>query len=105
MKLSILDGTFAICRLSPDDAVPEWINKNRFWTVTRQTDELSIVCAQENIPTTVKAERDWMIIKIEGPLDFGLTGVLASVANPLADARISIFAISTFDTDFILVRQ
>lgn len=105
LKLSILEHTYAVCRLSPDSQLPEWIDKNDFWSVTKTNDELSIVCRQKNIPADTKAERGWSIIKVEGPLDFGLTGILASIANPLAKAKISIFAVSTFDTDYILVKD
>lgn len=104
MRLSILDGTYAICRLEPKAALPSWIDPSCFWTVTRSEDELSVVCSQAGVPGAVKAERDWRILKVAGPLDFGLTGVLSSIAKPLAEAKISIFAVSTFDTDYVMVR-
>jgi hypothetical protein len=116
MKLSVLSSTFSVCRLPPDTpGIPDWVRRDLFWTVTRTSDELSIVCAAEGVPAVdisgisdvlgLKVESGWRIIRVEGPLDFSLTGILASIANPLAQAKISIFAISTFDTDYVLVRE
>lgn len=105
MKLSILDDLYAVCRLKSDDELPTWVSKAGFWTITKTQEELSVLCLQSGIPKEVKAETDWKIIRVEGPLDFGLTGVLASIANPLATAKVSIFAVSTFDTDYILVKK
>ena len=76
----------------------------RFVSITRTSDELSIVCAERDVPLGVKVDRGWRALKIEGPLDLSLTGVLASIAVPLAEAKINIFAISTFDTDYVLVK-
>lgn len=110
LTLTALPETFAICRLSVDEAVPEWAMLGEFVSITHTRDELSIVCAaknvpaEENMPPDVKADRDWRALKVEGPLDLALTGVLASLANPLAEAQINIFAISTFDTDYLLVK-
>jgi hypothetical protein len=67
-------------------------------------DELSIVCAEEHVPPDVRADRDWRALKVEGPLDLALTGILASLANPMAQAQINLFAVSTFDTDYLLVK-
>jgi hypothetical protein len=76
-----------------------------FVSITHTADELSIVCAEEHVPSGVKADREWRALKVEGPLDLALTGILASLANPLAEAQINIFAISTFDTDYLLVKE
>ena len=73
--------------------------------ITKTTDELSIVCYEDIVPKNIKAEKDWVSFKVEGPLDFSLTGVLSSLAGPLADENISIFSISTFDTDYLLVKS
>ncbi len=104
LTLSILPDPLAICRLSPAQDVPEWAMLGEFVSITHAADELSIVCAEENVPSDVKADRGWRALKVEGPLDLALTGVLASLANPLAEAKINIFAISTFDTDYLLVK-
>jgi hypothetical protein len=105
MKLTVLDDTFAVARLTANSNVPSWALKGPFFSIGKTEDELSIVCRQNLIPGDVKMEKDWKIIKVEGPLDFGLTGILASIANPLAEAKISIFAISTFDTDYVMVKN
>ncbi len=105
MKLSALSNLFAVCRLSSTAHFPSWIDRKYFWAVTKTDEELSLVCIQSCVPKEVKAETGWRIIKVEGPLDFGMTGILASIAAPLATAKISIFALSTFDTDYILVKD
>lgn len=102
--LEILPETFAICRLDPESTIPSWAN-GRFLDITRTDEELSIVCSQRRVPADVRHEPGWRCFKVCGPLPFSATGVLASLASPLADAGISIFAISTFDTDYLLVRQ
>ncbi len=105
LTLSILPDTFSICRLDPNERVPDWVRTYSFVSMTRTADELSIVCLDKDVPIEVKADRDWRCLKVEGPLDLSLTGVLASLAVPLAEARIAIFAISTFDTDYLLVKE
>jgi hypothetical protein len=103
MRLDLLRGEFAIARLGAADRVPEWARSVDFVSITRTSDELSIVCESSRVPERVRAERGWRVLKIEGPLEFSMVGVLASIAGPLAGAGISIFAISTFDTDYVLV--
>ncbi len=104
LSLSLLPDQYAVCQLEPAAPVPQWSSSGPFTSVTRTSDELSIVCLKSQVPKGVRTEGPWIVYKVEGPLDFGLTGILASVANPLADAKVSIFAISTFDTDYILVK-
>ena len=105
LNLSLLEGTFAVCRLPPSAAFPHWAVKEKFFSITKTLDELSLVCPQENIPETLDCERNWRCLKVEGPLDFSLTGILSSLTLPLAQAGISIFAISTYDTDYLLVKE
>jgi hypothetical protein len=105
VKLSTLDELYAIVRLDPDTDVPEWVVGGHFWSVTRSDSEMSIVCRQDDVPDDASAERGWIAFELAGPLDFSLTGVVASLCSPLADARISIFVISTFETDYLLVRE
>jgi hypothetical protein len=95
---------FAVARLAPDAPIPDWATMAAIFSITRTADELSIVAPEAAVPGDVRAERGWRALKIAGPIDFALTGVLASVLQPLAEARIGIFAISTFDTDYVLVR-
>jgi uncharacterized protein len=106
LTLCVMSIQLAVARLDAGDAIPSWGTEGtEFFSVTRTRDELSIVCEESKVPAEVKAERGWRCLKVEGPLDFGLTGILSSLAQPLAEAKISIFAISTFDTDYILVKQ
>jgi len=104
LRLTILPEALAVCRLAAGDAFPAWLPPHGFVSVTRTSDELSIVCPQDAVPPGVPCEPGWCALAVAGPLDFGLTGILASIATPLAEAGISIFAISTFDTDYVLVK-
>ncbi len=105
LTLSVLPDMLAICRLAPSTQPPLWALTGPFVALTRTVDELSIVCPQANVPDDVRCERGWRAFKVAGPLDFALTGTLASLATPLAQAGISIFAVSTFDTDYLLVKS
>lgn len=104
LELTLIEGRFAVCRLAPDAARPAWAAQG-FSSVTRTSDELSVVCAEDAVPPGVQREPGWRILQVAGPLEFGLTGILLSVARPLAEAGVSIFAISTFDTDYVMVRE
>src|SRR5512143_2093569 len=104
LTLSILPDRLAICRLDPAEDVPEWAMIGEFVSITHTGDELSIVCAEEYVPPEVKADRDWRALKVDGPLDLAMTGVLAALARPLAEAQISLLAVATFDTDYLLVK-
>lgn len=105
MRLSLLPTPLAVCRLDAGAAIPAWADAGEFFTASRTPHELSIVCAEAAVPEEVRAERGWRACGVRGTLDFSLTGVLLSLAQPLAAAGISIFAISTFDTDYVLVKQ
>jgi uncharacterized protein len=101
-----LDPTpLAVCRLPAHAAVPPWIDDagGPLRSATRTRDELSIVVAEQAVPAEVQAERGWRALRVRGPLAFSLTGVLASLAGPLADAEVPIFVLSTYDTDWVLV--
>lgn len=106
MNLTILDTTFSVIKLPKTEEIPSWASKGELFSITRTIEELSIVCASSNVPDNIlkDVEHEWKCIKVEGILDFGLTGILSSLANPLADNNISIFAISTFNTDYLLVK-
>jgi hypothetical protein len=99
----VLPGTFAVARMEPGAAVPPWAAEGMVSSVTRTPDELSIVCADEAVPPDVRAERGWRAIRVAGTIDFALTGILASILSPLGAAKVSIFAVSTYDTDCVLV--
>jgi hypothetical protein len=105
LTMKLLKEKYGVCRLDKNELIPEWAQKSNFFSITRTSDELSIVCSQKDIPSGIKFEGDWKILKIEGPLDFSLVGILASISRILAQKGISIFAISTYDTDYILVKD
>lgn len=102
--LAVLPNLYAVCRLDASTAVPDWSQVGTFTSVTRTPHELSIVCQSTSVPTEVTALRDWRCLRVEGPLDFALTGVMAALASPLAEASVSIFTLATYDTDYLLVR-
>lgn len=104
LTLSVLPGNFAVSRLGSEARVPRWATSGRFFSVTRTAEELSVVCEERAIPGEVTREGGWRCLKVLGPLDFGLTGILASLTAPIAEAGISIFAISTYETDYIMVK-
>jgi uncharacterized protein len=105
LTLTVLEGRLAVCRLDAGTEVPAWATTATFFSVTRTEDELSIVCPEGNVAEEIHREQGWRALKLEGPLDLSTVGILASVAEPLAGAAVSIFAVSTFDTDFVLVRE
>jgi len=104
LKFSRLPGSFAICQLPAGSDVPSWALQGPFFSVTRTEDELSVVCWVGQVPAEVRHEGDWACLKLEGPFPFSLTGVLASFIKPLSEQAISIFALATFDTDYVLVK-
>lgn len=103
LRLELTPGELAVSRLAPDAPVPAWA-AGPFWSVTRTPAELSVVCPAEAVPAEVTAERGWRSFRVAGPLDFALVGILARLTAPLAAEGISIFALSTYDTDYLLVR-
>lgn len=106
LTVDLLNEKFVICRLPPSSSLPSWAFNGPFYSITKTTDELSIVTIDDNqIPKDVKCERNWKCFKLLGPFPFNMTGVLASILNPLAKADIAILAISTFDTDYVMVKD
>lgn len=100
----MLPGQFAVCRLERNAVWPTWA-RGSFVSVTGTEDELSVVCAAEAVPADLVADRGWRVVKIVGPFAFTTVGVLASLAAPLAQAGVSLLAISTYDTDYLLVKS
>jgi len=103
LDLNVETWDLAVCRLPPDAAVPDWAMRGPFHAITRTPAELSIVCLSDGVPSGVRAETGWRCFSLAGPIAFTETGVLSSIAAPLAAAGIGIFVISTFDTDYVLV--
>ena len=105
LHVSVLKDRLTVCRLERDTEVPDWAVKGGLSSITRTPDELSIVCLEQNVPESLQCERGWRALKLRGPFEFSTVGVLVSVAEPLAEAGVSIFTISTYDTDYILVKE
>jgi uncharacterized protein len=105
LTLTALPGRYAISKLDPKAEVPLWAREGQFVSVTRTPAELSIVCPEDNVPAGVSCAPGWRVLKCEGPLDWALTGIVASLAEPLADAGVAIFPIATHDTEFLLIRE
>ena len=105
LQLSVVPEQFAVIRLDPTTALPAWASTGALVSITRTEDELSIVCPASSVPAGVPCKSRYSCLKVRGPLDFAETGVLASMASPLAEAGISLFALSTYETDYILVAQ
>ena len=107
LSLEWIPGRFAVCRLGADEAVPDWAvasGSSGLLSVTRTDRELSIVASEERVPASTRAERGWVALRVGGTLDFGLVGVLSRLTGALAAAGVSVFAVSTYDTDILLVK-
>jgi len=108
LALRLLPGRFAVCRFDAEAPLPAWVLHEgaTFWSMTRTPDELSVVCDEDAVPPSVtRVEPGWRAFHVAGPIGLDETGVLASLATPLADAGIPLFALSTFDTDIVLVKE
>jgi hypothetical protein len=104
LTLDILSDELAVCRFPVDASVPNWAWSGELTSITSTDDELSVVCSADPVPADITHTAGWRALKVRGPLDFSLVGILAGISGTLADAGVSIFAISTYDTDYILVR-
>lgn len=105
LRIRVLPGELAVCRLPEDAEIPTWAWQGPICGALKALGEVSVVTAVEAVPDGVRSEGPWRALMVEGPLDFALTGILSSIAQTLALAQISLFALSTFDTDYILVRS
>ncbi len=104
-ELVALDDRFAISRLSTDAPLPNWAEGGPFLSITRTPDELSVVCREPQVPADVKSERGWRCLRVSGPLDFAAVGILSSLIEPMAGASIPVFVMSTFDTDYLMIKD
>ena len=105
LTLIILRETFAICRLDRDAPVPHWPFQGGLLSITRTEDELSIVCPQINVPKGTLCNKGWSCLKVKGPLDLSSTGIISSIAKTLEKEGISLFSISTYETDYVMVKE
>jgi uncharacterized protein len=105
LTLSLLAGRYAVAKLAAGVAIPESATQGEFVSITRTSDELSLITAERNVPAGAKVAEGWRVFKVHGPFEFTEVGVLASLIEPLAREKLAIFVVSTFDTDYLLVRE
>jgi hypothetical protein len=105
LDLTLLAEDLAVCRLPAGAASPPWLERETLASVTRTPAETSIVCRSAVVPEGVQVEAGWRALRVAGPLDFALVGILSALLTPLAAAGVAVFALSTFDTDYVLVRE
>jgi hypothetical protein len=105
LTLSLMPHKYAVCQLEPNGHIPTWALIGDFVSLTRTDHELSVVCMQENVPNEIQAERNWRCVQVQGAFDFSAAGVHVSLAVPLAEAKISILAIATYETDYLLIQE
>jgi len=105
IKLTIIDGTFSIHRLASDEPIPAAVLREPFFAVLRSAAELSLVCSSSVAVEAQKTSAGWACLEVAGPLDFGMTGIIASISKALSNASVPVFVVSSFDTDCILVRE
>jgi hypothetical protein len=106
MNLIVLANKYSIYRFNTDSTLPDWIYQSDFYSVTRTNEEISVVALQSDLNSKeIVCNRDWRILKISGPLDFALIGIIADIAHIFKKKKISIFTISTYNTDYFLVKQ
>jgi hypothetical protein len=105
LQFARIPGSFAVCRLPAGSPVPSWSTQGAVFSVTATPEELSVVCLASQVPADIKHEGGWACFKLVGPFPFAETGILASFIQPLAVHSIPIFAVSTFDTDYVLVKE
>lgn len=103
LTLSILPESLVVYRLNPSDAIPEWVYRGSFYSITKTSDELSVVSSE--VIDEIRSEKGWRALKVEGTLDFSLVGIMANLSGILAGGGVSVFVISTFDTDYILIKE
>lgn len=104
LRLLSVAGPFAICKLAAGSPIPPWALAGDLFSITRTADELSVVCRQEVVPDGVTGERDWRGLRVAGAMPFTVVGVLAALTAPVANAGVGVFAVSTFDTDYLFVK-
>ena len=105
LPLVLLPDRLAVCRLPADAPQPEWARPGNLLALIRTRDEFSVICEERLVPPEVLAERGWRAFQVQGPLDFSMVGVLAALTAPLARAGVSIFVLSSYETDYVLVRE
>jgi uncharacterized protein len=105
LDLYVLPERLAICRLGPEEKLPPWAGSAVLLSVTRTQAETTVVCQEENVPAGITCNKSWRCLRIGGVLDFSQAGILSSLTAPLAEEGIPIYALSTYSTDLILIKE
>ena len=105
MALTVLPEAMAICRLGPDEPAPDWLDHTVFYCLTHTIESLTVVTLEDSVPEQVECDRGWRCLEVRGPLALDLTGVLATLTAPLARAGVPVFVVSSYETDFLLVKE
>jgi uncharacterized protein len=105
LELLLQSDRLAVCKLAREASIPAWATQGVFWSITRTPDEFSVVCPEASVPKDVRAESGWRGLRVAGMMHFSVVGALANLCTSLAEAGVSVFAISTFDTDYLLIKE
>jgi len=105
LTLKILPDRMAVCRFEPSAPLPGWIDQPGFYSITRTTEELSVVCSEGRVPPGTKSEAGWRCFQLIGPLGFSEVGIISALTQPLSENGVGVFALSTFDTDYLMVKE
>ena len=105
LSLKLLRERMAVCRFEPSAPLPDWIDRPGFYSITRTAEELSVVCGEERVPSGTESETGWRCFQLLGPFGFSEIGIISSLTRPLAKSGVSVFVISTFDTDYLMVKE
>ena len=95
----------AVCRFEPSAPLPGWVDQPGFYSITRTAEELSVVCSEERVSPEAECETGWRCFKVEGPFDFSEVGIISSLTRPLSESNVSVFVLSTFDTDYLMIKE
>ena len=104
LNMQVLESEYSLCRLEVGAAIPQWAFESQFYTITKTSDELSVICESRLVPPQVKKDGEWKLLKIAAVLDLSLTGITARFSTALADADVNLCVIATYDTDYIMVK-
>lgn len=105
LTLKILPDRMAVCRFEPSAPLPGWIDQPGFYSITRTAEELSVVCNEEHVPPGTQSEAGWRCFQLLGPFTFSEIGIISSLTQPLSESGVCVFVISTFDTDYLMVKD
>jgi hypothetical protein len=105
INLTVEDGLYSIVKLPPEAIIPQWALESAFFSITKTSDELSVAAESACVPKGMDADEGWRALKIDGVLDFSLTGIISSISSLLAENNVSVFVVSTYNTDYILIKK